>query len=107
MTHEMERVLEYRSLAKMAADLARESEQMVAFKPAEKHAAILRILRDGDGTVTSYTAAEKQVETEPEYAAYLNRMLDAQRDTLYAIAKARAAELSAQLAVKHSLGVEA
>lgn len=101
------RIAEYRAFAKTAVDLSSEAERLVAFKPAEKHAAILRILQNAEGAVTSYTAAEKQVETEPEYAAYLTGMLNAQRDAGYAIAKARAAELSAQLAVKHSLGVEA
>jgi hypothetical protein len=102
-----ERIAHFTALAKSAADASHYAEGLVAFKPARKHEAILRLLAQNEGTVTSYSAAEKQVELEEEYASYLWMLINAQREAAYLLAKARAAELTAALAVKHSLEVEA
>lgn len=91
----MKQADDYLVMAESAATLTYQAELKLAFKPAEKHNAILRVLRDSDGTITSYTAAEKQVELEPGYAGYLREMLNAQRDAAYATAKARALEIAA------------
>lgn len=98
------RIAAYTDLAGKAVQLARVAGELEFFKPARKHETIVRLLQDG--LVTSYAAGEKQVETDPEYMKYLLDLLDAKRDAGHALALARAAELAAQLAVNHSLGVE-
>lgn len=94
---------DYERLGRGYAELAAREFDLEAGRAIEKDAAIRRIMEQPNPLNSdkphSATSAEKIVEADPEYAAYIGRIRDTVREKNHAYTAMTGARLRAELAI--------
>lgn len=94
-----EAIAEYEQSVLAHADAHRLYDTLAAGKPLEKDAAVRRIMGADESGKTSYSAAERTVEDDKVYHAYLEAMREADYRRLLFFGEVRANDHRCALAV--------